>query len=98
MHRLYTVHPEWPQTDQAKNDFKQHVTKRVMNAIDHFQKAFCKTKPAKWAADLLAGKTPPADECADTLIIDDPIDDEVKEADTDIPAAQDTFFYGWSNK
>ena len=96
--RLYSRHPEWPQTDQAKADFKRHVTKRAMNAIDHFKKAFCRAKPARWACQLLEGRAlqvAPAAPAADSDTVEA---DVVDGSGDEIPAAQDTFFYGWSKK
>ena len=90
--RLYASHPEWPQTEAAKRDYNRHVTKRVMNAIDHFKKAKCRSKPAQWAVQLLKSTSMERIDIIDENVECE--DGEIKEP----PAAQDTFFYGFSKK
>eukprot|EP00974_Lingulodinium_polyedra_P022748 2198197-Lingulodinium_polyedra.AAC.1 len=97
--RQYHGHSEWPQGPAAISDYRIVVTKRVVNALDHFKSAFVRQKPASWALEVLgldaqSAQSAPSEEpqapSIGTLLQGDAIeveDDGEEELD---------FFYGFS--
>ena len=55
--RIYASHSEWPQTEEARRDYQHHVSPKVLNAIQNFETAHVRKKPAKWTTELLRTAT-----------------------------------------
>ena len=74
-------------------NFKRVKSNALKNAIKHFKVALARTKPAKWACDLIDGAKKNTDDVNHILVLSSGLEDDIPLGQAALPT-DGTFSYG----